>query len=62
VEALRTVSEDLIGRHLSRNTHVPIWVSGVSLTTAITEDIYQHVTPGVMSDATSRVANLFSAR
>ena len=30
--------------------------------TRVTEDVYQHVTPGMQADATSRVANLFGAR
>jgi len=30
--------------------------------TRVTEDVYQHVTPGMQADATSRVASLFGAR
>ena len=30
--------------------------------TRVTEDVYQHVTPGMQDDATSRVASLFGAR
>lgn len=29
--------------------------------TRVTEDVHQHVTPGMQADATSRVADLFSA-